>query len=125
MRLFSVLSALACLATAPTLLVGCTAKEEAGPNQPCATGATVRFCLGKTAVCLTEHTALELADGTRLRPQGQLWQAYLPKQANGQRLRISYELMPFNHRDVPPSDTPALLTCLEAGGDRCGTVGRP
>ncbi|MDB5235949.1 MAG: hypothetical protein JWR44_2942 [Hymenobacter sp.] len=50
-------------------LMGCTAKTEVKPGHTdCSTTATVRLCHGFTAFCLTEHTTLELADGTRLRP---------------------------------------------------------
>jgi len=44
--------------------------EDVVPDVPCGTTATVRFCYGYTMMCPTEHTTLELADGTRVRPRG-------------------------------------------------------
>ena len=101
-------------------LAGCTAKTDVSPEQPCGTTATVRLCHGLTAICLTEHTTLELADGTRLRPTGPAWQAYLPHQADGQVLSIGYKL----GAALPASevgDARATLTCLEPAVLRCGT----
>lgn len=94
-------------------VASCSAKEGIEPAAPCDTTATVRLCHGKTSVCLTEHTNLELADGTQLRPRGSVWEAYLPRQVNGQVLRISYRLLPQNAYDNP-GVTLAELSCLEA-----------
>ena len=81
------------LGAASTLsFISCTRKAEVAPEQPCGTTATVRFCSGKTMACPTEHTTLELADGTRLLPDGPLWTAYLAQQTNGEPLLIGYTL---------------------------------
>jgi hypothetical protein len=112
-------SLLACICVACGL-GGCTTKTDIAPEQPCGTFATVRFCHGYTMDCLTKHTTLELADGTRLRPSGPVWEAYLPQQSDGQPLRIGYTL----GAELPSSevgDRAAKLSCLEAVGF-CGTV---
>lgn len=119
MRQIYTLPALARLGVAAIGLAGCTSKGNVAPAEPCSTAATVRFCYGKTAVCLTEHTSLELPDGTRIRPTGNLWRAYLPQQVNGQVLRISYALAPHNTYDIP-GVTVATLSCLENRVLRCG-----
>ncbi|MBF9143645.1 hypothetical protein [Hymenobacter properus] len=115
MRLFP-LFPVAVLAAAG-LLTGCTAKTDIAPEAPCGTYATVRLCYGMTAVCATEHTTLELADGTRLHPTGPLWAAYQPHQAEGQVLHIGYS------QTNPPTDAAgsarANITCLEEGLPRC------
>ncbi|MDO7854764.1 hypothetical protein [Hymenobacter convexus] len=100
-------------------LAGCTTKTDVEPEVPCGTYATVRLCHGMTTMCLTEHTTLELADGTRLRPSGPAWEAYLPHQADGQTLSIGYTPGPA----LPAGDVgnlEAKLTCLEEVM-RCGT----
>src|SRR5215217_582876 len=102
-----------CLSLATSLLLaGCTSNEEIEPAQPCATTATVRFCYGRTAVCATEHTALELANGTRLLPTGPLWEAYMPKQKDGQVLRVSYAPAVRITNDAPATQY-VTLSCLE------------
>lgn len=102
-------------------LASCTSKETVRPaDEPCATLATVRLCPGRTAVCPTQHTTLELADGTRLRPSGPVWDTYQPRQLNGQRLRISYTLAPQNAYD-DPAYAHVKLSCLEENRDWCGT----
>ncbi|WP_223827510.1 hypothetical protein [Hymenobacter armeniacus] len=101
-------------------LAGCTEKADVAPEAPCGTTATVRLCLGNTLMCPTEHTTLVLADGTRLRPRGPLWEAYLPQQANGATLRIGYTrgaTLPAG--DI--ADVEATITCLEYPVMRCGT----
>ena len=126
--LFS-LGLLACLGTASGLsLSGCTAKTDVGPDNigclavDCGTVATVRLCLGKTLMCPTEHTTLELADGTRLRPGGSVWEAYELHQLDGQMLRIGYTLgAPVAPNE--PGSVYATLFCLEEGG-RSGTGGQ-
>ena len=113
MRLSSTFRVLTGLSVALAGIAGCTSKANITPAEgPCATSATVRFCYGYTAVCLTQHTTLELADGTRLRPSGAIWEAYRPKQIDGEVLRISYALVPHNAYDSP-GVTFATLTCLE------------
>lgn len=97
-------------------LVGCTIKEGAGPTDGvCATTATVRLCYGMTAFCLTEHTTLELADGTRLRLTGAVWKSYLPQQTDGQVLRIDYQVdgAPHTGKQVLSSKA-AIITYLES-----------
>ena len=102
-------------------LAGCTSKETVRPaDEPCAKLATVRLCLGRTAACPTQHTTLELADGTRLRPSGPVWDTYQPRQLDGQRLRIGYALAPQNAYD-DPAYTRVTLSCLEENWDWCGT----
>lgn len=101
-------------------LAGCTAKDDVTPESPCGTIATVRLCHGFTAGCLTEHTTLELADGTRLRPAGPAWEAYLPHQADGQVLSIGYKMgaaLPAGE----VGNVHATITCLEPVVLRCGT----
>ena len=121
MRLFSSFPALARLSFALVGVTSCTNKETVGPaEEPCATVATVRFCYGRTASCLTQHTTLELTDGTRLRPSGSVWEAYLPKQLDGQLLRISYTVVPRLTNDAPGYEN-ATLECLEENIGRCGT----
>ena len=100
-------------------LSACTNKEDAAPDEPCATTATVRLCNGYTGVCLTEHTSLVLANGLTLRPSGEVWAAYLPKQVNGQVLRISYTIIPRITNDAPGYEN-ATLSCLEEQVLRCG-----
>ena len=100
-------------------LTGCT-KTEVAPEKSCGTEATVRLCHGLTMACLTEHTTLALADGTRLRPSGPLWTAYLAHQVDGQTIRIGYtagEMLP--NSDV--GDMRAEITCLEESLGFCGT----
>ena len=100
-------------------LAGCS-KSEVEPEKACGTLATVRLCMGLTAICPTEHTTLVLADGTLLRPSGPAWQAYQPHQVNGQVLRIGYTLaQPLPSGEV--GNVRATLTCLELQGLRCGT----
>ena len=99
----------------------CTTKETVRPaEEPCATTATVRLCLGRTAICPTQHTTLELADGTRLRPSGPVWAAYQPRQAEGEQLRISYAIVPRITTDAPGYEN-ATLSCLELQPLLCGT----
>ena len=120
MRLFSTFRVLASLGMALSGIAGCTHKETIGPaEEPCATVATVRFCLGRTAFCLTEHTTLELADGTRLRPSGPVWAAYQAYQSDGQVLRIGYHITPRLTYDEPGYEN-ATLSCLE-NVNWCGT----
>jgi hypothetical protein len=104
-------------------LMGCTAKTEVKPGHTdCSTTATVRLCHGFTAFCLTEHTTLELADGTRLRPSGPVWEAYEPRQADGQVISIGYTLgKPVAPNE--PGSTYATITCLQ-DIFLCGTPGR-
>ncbi|MFC7669462.1 hypothetical protein ACFQT0_20420 [Hymenobacter humi] len=62
---------------------------------------------------------MELADGTRLRPTGNVWKTYLPKQKDGEVLSISYALAPpstSNYEDFQN----VTLSCLEALVMRCG-----
>jgi hypothetical protein len=100
-------------------LTACTAKEEIKPNDwcgtntaaACGTQATVRFCLGKTLICPTEHTTLELADGTRLQPTGPVWEAYLAKQTDGQKVFIGYSITGPSSNGSPASLT-AAVSCL-------------
>jgi hypothetical protein len=98
-------------------LAGCTAKTDVEPEVPCGTTATVRLCFGMTAMCPTEHTTLELADGSRIHPTGPLWTAYQTHQTEGQVLRIGYSA------NKPPTDAAgnvlASLTCLEEELPRC------
>ncbi len=97
-------------------LASCTNKKEAiGPTEePCATTATVHLCRGYTVFCPTQHTTLVLADGTRLRPSGPVWEAYLPNQADGQVLRIGYKIEPgLTMRPELPGAQDATLSCLE------------
>jgi hypothetical protein len=114
MRLSSLFSA---VLLAGMGLAGCTAKTDVEPEVPCGTYATVRLCHGKTAMCLTEHTALELADGTRLHPTGPLWATYQPRQTDGQVLHIGYA------QHNPPIDAAGNvltnITCLEEALPRC------
>lgn len=101
-------------------LAGCTSKTNVEPEMPCGTYATVRLCYGMTTMCPTEHTTLELADGTRLRPSGPVWEAYLPHQAAGQVLSIGYtpgEALPTDE----VGNVRAQLTCLEPAVIRCAT----
>ena len=102
-------------------LSSCTHKTDVAPEQPCGTAAIVRLCPGKTMACVTEHTTLELADGTRLRPSGALWTAYLGHQVGGESLLIGYTpgaALPTN--DV--GDVRATISCLTALPIKCGTV---
>ncbi|GAA3944691.1 hypothetical protein [Hymenobacter algoricola] len=99
-------------------LTGCTAKQEIAPKDwcgtdpaACSTKATVRFCLGKTLICPTEHTTLELADGTRLQPTGPTWEAYLARQTDGQKVSIGYSATgPVTNGS--PATLSAALSCL-------------
>lgn len=121
MRLFATFRLITGLSIALAGAASCGHKETVSPAQePCATVVTVHLCPGFTAVCPTQHTSLELADGTRLRPSGLVWDAYQPKQLEGQRLRISYALIAQNMYDAP-TFTHVLLTCLEAQPLLCGT----
>lgn len=70
-------------------------------------------------MCLTEHTSLKLENGLILHPSGAVWQAYLPKQLDGQVLRISYEIIPHLTYDAPGYEN-ATLSCLESVQFRCG-----
>ena len=103
-------------------LAGCSRKETIKPAQePCTTTAVVRLCPGFTAICPTQHTRLELADGTRLRPVGPVWDSYQPRQLEGQVLRISYDIGPHVPNDSPSGEN-ATLSCLEeAPPQLCGT----
>ena len=104
-------------------LAGCTAKEAVSPNSTeCTTLATVRFCPGKTMMCITEHTMLELADGTRLKPSGPLWEAYQTHQADGQPLQVGYTVQSRIQNHYELYNEEVLLTCLTEI-DRCGTLG--
>lgn len=91
---------------------GCKS-EDVAPDVPCGTTATVRFCYGYTMMCPTEHTTLELADGTRLRPRGKRWNAYLPHQIDGQVVSVGYVLTQPNANDDPTFQH-VTLSCLEA-----------
>ena len=107
-------------ASSVTGLAGCTAKDDVAPEAHCGTPVIVRLCHGFTAGCRTEHTTLELADGTRLRPAGPAWEAYLPHQTDGQPLSIGYKLgaaLPAGEA----GNVRATITCLEAVGPQCGT----
>lgn len=98
-------------------LAGCTTTDVA-PEVPCGTYATVRLCHGKTLMCPTEHTALQLADGTRLLPNGPAWTAYQPHQVDGQVLLVGYTLgdtLPANE----PGNVRATITCLELPEQLC------
>ncbi|OGX84637.1 hypothetical protein [Hymenobacter glacialis] len=98
---------------AALIVAGCSSQDGTEPTVACGTTATVRFCLGKTTMCPTEHTNLELADGTRVRPRGKVWDAYLPRQVDGQVLSVGFILA-----QATPNDDPAFrhvtLSCLEA-----------
>ncbi|UOQ73590.1 hypothetical protein [Hymenobacter cellulosilyticus] len=102
-------------------LNACSEKTEVSPEQvSCGTQATVRLCPGYTMMCLTEHTTLELADGTRLHPRGPLWSAYLPKQVGGQVLSIGYRLS--RPEGIPEEGVVySEITCLKPV-DRRGTT---
>jgi hypothetical protein len=117
---FFSLGLLACMSGAGSLgLAGCTAKTDVAPDEPCGTLVTVRLCPGKTLLCSTEHTTLVLPDGTRLRPNGPLWDAYLPHQHNGAVLRIGYRrgaALPAGE----VGDARATITCLEETTAICG-----
>ncbi|HEX8329861.1 MAG TPA: hypothetical protein VF629_20150 [Hymenobacter sp.] len=100
-------------------LSACNGQEEVAPDEPCATTATVRFCYGLTTMCPTQHTTLELSDGTRIRPTGKVWEAYLPKQVDGQVLRVSYE--PASKPTSGENNVNYVsLSCLEQQVLRCG-----
>ena len=115
------LARLGCIGTAGALaLAGCTTKPDVAPEQPCGTYATVRLCPGLTAMCPTQHTTLELADGTLLQPSGPVWEAYQPHQQPGQTLYIGYTLAGARAAAHERGSVPARLSCLEATW-RCGT----
>lgn len=101
-------------------LTACSDKTEVRPEAQCGTPATVRFCHGNTLMCPTEHTTLELADGTRLRPSGPLWAAYLPKQVEGQTVCIGYQLGAATEK-YEVGNFYAEITCLQDGAS-CGTT---
>ena len=124
MRLFLTFRAIAGFSVALAGLASCTNKKDAiGPAaEPCATTATVRLCPGFTAICPTQHTTLILADGTRLRPSGPVWDSYQPEQADGQVLRISYKIVPgLTMQPELPGYEDATLSCLEIQQVLCGT----
>ena len=104
-------------------LTGCTTKEDITPgsNEPCATLVTVRLCHGLTSICPTEHTTIELADGTRLRPSGPVWDAYKPQ--DGQALNVGYKRVRCNDIGQDCFDQ-ALLSCIEEYPGWCGTLPR-
>ncbi|MCC2546239.1 hypothetical protein LJY25_07265 [Hymenobacter sp. BT175] len=114
---FATIARLSLVASLGLGLTSCFEKECAEPRHgACGTAATVRLCLGKTLACPTEHTTLELADGTRLRPSGPAWDAYLPRQQDGQVLSIGYTL----GATLPAGEVGnvrATVTCLEAAGN--------
>lgn len=119
MRHFFTLHTFAHLGLAATIgLSACTNKADVAPDEPCATTATVRLCHGLTTMCPTLHTTLELSDGTRIRPTGKVWEAYLPKQEDGQVLRISYTILPRITNDAPGYEN-ATLSCLGQKVLRC------
>lgn len=118
MRHFTSFHALTSIGLATGLLLtGCA--QNADEPEPCTTAATVQLCYGKTTACTTEHTTLKLANGLVLYPRGAVWQAYLPKQVDGQVLRISYEILPRLTTDAPGFEN-ATISCLEANPLRCG-----
>lgn len=111
-------------------LAGCTDKsEDAAPETiGCGTTAIVRLCLGKTLMCPTEHTTLELLDGTRLLPSGPIWEAYELNQVDGMPVSIGYTLTsPGPNTGAATADGgrigdfDATITCLEPIVWRCGT----
>ncbi|TGE19727.1 hypothetical protein [Hymenobacter elongatus] len=102
-------------------LAGCSEKEAVVPAETCDTAATVRLCPAKTGICLTEHTTLELADGTRLRPNGATWEAYEPMQFEGQVITIGYIRGATITKDGGPGDAHATITCLQDVRQWCGT----
>lgn len=105
-------------------LAGCTNKEDVEPTGNCDTVVTVRLCPGNTSFCPTEHTTLELADGYRLQPTGAVWEAYEPRQREGQVLRIGYKRVICN--DIIGADCidQAEVSCLEENWNWCGTPPR-
>jgi hypothetical protein len=109
---FSTQILFACGLAAVFAVAGCTNKEAVEPNEPCATTVTVRLCPGRTAVCLTEHTALELADGSRLRPTGPVWESYESRQREGQVLTVGYKRVRCNDIGSDCIDE-ASLSCLK------------
>ncbi|UOQ54372.1 hypothetical protein [Hymenobacter cellulosivorans] len=108
------------LAASLGLLSSCTEKSTIAPEAQCGTQATVRLCPGNTLICPTEHTTLELADGTRLRPSGSLWTAYLPKQVEGQVICIGYKLGAATQK-YEVGNFYAEITCLQ-DASQCGTT---
>jgi hypothetical protein len=70
-------------------------------------------------MCPTEHTTLELTDGTRLQPTGPLWQAYQPHQVDGQLLRIGYKTGASPAPAGSLGTVSAQLSCLEAPEAQC------
>ncbi|RYU83258.1 hypothetical protein [Hymenobacter persicinus] len=100
------------LLTSLLLLAGCVDKAPVEPTETaCGTPATVRLCAGLTAQCPTQHTTLELADGTRLQPRGAAWDAYQPRQQSGQVVYIGYgSTGPVTNG--APADFSATLSCL-------------
>ncbi|MCB2409268.1 hypothetical protein [Hymenobacter lucidus] len=103
-------------------LAGCADKsEEPAPAEaPCGTVAIVRLCPGNTLMCPTEHTTLELPDGTRLRPTGPLWETYEPGQVDGMAIKIGYTLGTPITSDGPGTSY-ATITCLDPAVWWCGT----
>jgi len=113
MRLFFAIQTLvACSLAAVFGLAGCTTKKDVEPNEPCSTTVTVCLCPGRTAVCPTEHTTLELANGYRLRPTGAVWESYEPRQREGQVLTIGYKRVRCNDIGSDCIDE-ASVSCLE------------
>ena len=106
-------------------LASCSEKEDVTPEEaevPCGTRAVVRLCHGYTAGSLTEHTTLELPDGTRISPSGPTWEAYELHQVHGQVLSIGY----VTGGAAPAGSVAtasATITCLEQSKpkDWCGT----
>lgn len=121
MRILSSAQKLFCLSLTVGLgVVGCTEKADVVPGQDgCDTPAIVRLCKGKTGVCLTEHTILELPNGVRLHPAGDKWEAYEVNQIEGQALLIGYTLTP-HIMTYAPGEVNGNITCLRVA-DWCGT----
>jgi hypothetical protein len=101
-----------CSLVAVFAVAGCTNKENVEPNEPCATTVTVRLCPGRTSVCHTEHTTLELADGSRLRPAGPVWESYESRQREGQVLTVGYKRTLCNDIGSDCIDE-AAISCLK------------
>ncbi|GAB3838379.1 hypothetical protein [Hymenobacter jeollabukensis] len=107
-RLLSLLAAVALL----PLAFGCQDSQNE-PNPDCKTYATIRDLTGLDGCGFV----LELADGKRLEPHGELWQKYAKH--DGERVTISYVSEPA--AGICMVGEGVKLTCIQLQVGWCGT----
>ena len=101
-----------------SLLAACQHQPEM-PSPHCSIPATVRSFVTRDS-CRSFVLQLASEPGALLRPTGQLWQSFLPKTRDGQRVFIAYVTATDSSSSGcrVPLSRPVRLTCLSADTTR-------